>query len=249
MAMIQTLRSLALLVAVAMATPAMASDGPAAAARAMEAAKALQTYSDKARAAGRRPDFAAAPAADLQRIVFDADSLAALSEPTAQDLPWLLDWSDAANRGFKQMALFGVPAGQRPDDATLTRNLQSYEDQIATALSFQLRVLAREMKASAMFMDELPTEQKTRIRLEGFRGMRVSAGGFLQSALCTAHDMNPANARIVMAAVKETRVAWINALYPEDRIKTMAWLKQMTEGDKEVADAAAVVLTAFAAEK
>lgn len=252
--MTRTSRKFALLFVLALAMPAIAAparahDGPAAAVRATQAAAALQTYSDGVRKTGRRPDFAAAPAADLMRAIFDADRLAAIPEPASQDLPWLMDWFDAANRSYKQMVLVGLAPGQPPDEAKLARNLQDYEDQIAPAMGFMLRGMAREIVALAMFLDELPEEQVTPVRVAGFRGMRTGAGEFLQSVLCTAQAIKPGNTLTLMTAVYETRAIWIDALYPEDRTKVMAQLKQIVEhvGDKGVTDTAAMVLTAFAA--
>ena len=75
----------------AMLSPAVAHDGPAAAVRATQAASALQAYADGVRKAGHRPDFAAAPAADLLRAIFDADGLAAMPAPASQDVPWMMN--------------------------------------------------------------------------------------------------------------------------------------------------------------
>lgn len=249
-------RKLALLFVLALVTPAILSparahDGPAGAVRATQAAAALQTYSDGVRKAGRRPDFAAAPAADLIRAIFDAERLAAMPEPASQDLPWLMDWVDAANRSYKQMVLVGLSPGQPPDEAKLARNLQDYEDQIAPAMSFMLRGMAREIVALAMFLDELPEDQVTPVRLAGFRGLRSGAGEFLQSVLCAAQAIKPGNALMVMTAIDETRAIWIDTLYPEDRTRVMARLKQILErfGDQGVTDTAAMLLTAFAADE
>lgn len=235
----------------AMLSPARAHDGLAAAVRATQAASALQTYGDGVRKAGRRPDFAAAPAADLLRAIFDAGRLAAMPDPASQDLPWMMDWFDAANRSYKQMVMVGLSPGQPPDEAKLARNLQDYEDQIVPAMSFLLRGLARETVALAMFLDELPEKDVTPVRLAGLRGLRSAEGEFLQSVLCTAQAIKPGNALTLMTVIYETRSIWIDALYPEDRTKVTAQLKQIVErfGDKGVTDTASMLLAAFAAEE
>lgn len=233
----------------AIVSPARAHDGPAAAVRATQAASALQAYGDGVRKAGHRPDFAAAPAADLLRVIFDADGLAAMPAPASQDVPWMMDWFDAANRSYKQMILVGLSPGQPPDEAKLARNLRDYEDQIVPAMSFLLRGLARETVALAMFLDELPEKDVTPVRVAGFRGLRSAAGEFLQSVLCTAQAIKPGNALTLMTVIYETRAVWTDALYVEDRAKVMAHLKQIVErfGDKGVSDTAAMLLTAFSA--
>lgn len=254
--MTRTSRKLALFFVLALATPAIilsakAHDGPTAAVRATQAASALQSYGDGVRKAGRRPDFAAAPAADLLRVIFDADSLAAMPEPASQDLPWMMDWFDAANRSYKEIVLVGLSPGQPPDEAKLVRNLQDYEDQIVPAMSFLLHGLSREIVALAMFLDELPEKEVTPVRVAGFLGLRSGAGEFLQSVLCTAQAIKPGHVLTLMTVIYETRVTWIDALYPEDRTKVTAQLKQIVErsSDKGITDTAALVLTAFAAQE
>jgi hypothetical protein len=254
--MMRIARSLALCSAFASAVlattlPAAALDGPAFAARAADAATALQAYSDSALRAGRRPDFAAAPATDLLRVMFDADGLAALPGPRGDDLAWMPDWVEASNRGYKQMIMVGVAPGQQPDDATLARNLHDYEDQIVVGLNFQLRAMARELDAAAIFLAGLPKSQLTRIRLEGFRGFRTSASAFLQTAMCTARAMTPAHARMLVTAVTDTQASWTKGLSAEERRAAVVELEQMRKdsGDNDVTAAATRVLTAFAAAK
>ncbi|WP_445487726.1 hypothetical protein [Rhodopseudomonas sp. RCAM05734] len=250
--MTRTLRTFALFAVLALATPAVAHDGQVAAIRATQAAAALQTYNDNLRDAGRRPDYTSVPAADLLRAVFDTDRLAALPEPTAKDIGWLMDWGNAASRGYKQILLFGLPPGQKPDEATMTRNLEAYEGEVATAMNFMVRVLARQMDAAALFISELPKTELTPARIEGFRMVRSGSGEVLEGALLTvAQGMKPRNAQLVMAAAGDTRSTWIHGLYPEDRTKVMRLLKEIVKrvGDKEVTDSAAVLLTAFATEK
>ncbi len=249
--MTRLMKMLALGFALALAAPAMAHDGAVAAAKATEAAAALQAFSDGARHAGRRPDFAAAPAGELLRVLFDADRLAALPAPASSDLAWLLDWVEAANRGYKQMVMVGLLPGQPPDEAKLARNLQDYEDQMAPALNFLVRAMARQMDAMAMFAAELPKEQMTPVRVAGFRGARAFSGSYLQTVLCVAQAMKPGNGRIVMKAIDDTRASWIAALYPEDRSKAMATLKIMSQqaGDGDVSHRAGALLAAFRAKQ
>ena len=247
--MTRLVKMLMLCFALTLAAPAMAHDGAAATAKATEAATALQAYTDSARHAGRRPDFSAAPAAELLHVLFDADRLAALPAPASTDLAWLPDWGEAANRGYKQIILVGVPAGQEPDEVALARNLQDYEDQIAPALNFLVRAMARQMDAMAMFAAELPKKDMTPVRVAGFRGARAFSGSYLQTVLCVAQAMKPGNGRIVMKAIDDTRASWIAALYPEDRSKAIATLKIMSQqaGGGDVGRTADALLVAFSA--
>jgi len=241
-------RLLALCLALALTAPAMAHDGAAAAAKATKAAAALQAFSDSARHAGRRPDFSATPAAELLHVLFDADRLAALPAPASADLAWLMDWMEVANRGYKQIILVGVPAGQEPDEVALARNLQDYEDQIAPALNFLVRAMARQMDAMAIFAAELPKEQMTPVRVAGFRGARAFSGSYLQTVLCVAQAMKAGNAQIVLTALRDTQASWIAALYPDDRTKVAAMLNVMPrQTDSDSGRTAEALLAAFAA--
>ena len=147
--------------------------------------------------------------------------------------------------------MVGLSPGQPPDEAKLARNLRDYEDQIVPAMGFLLRALARETIALAMFLDELPEKDVTPVRVAGFRGLRSADGEFLQSVLCTAQAIKPGNLLTLMTVIYETRAVWIDALYVEDRAKVMAQLKQIVErfGDRGVIDAAAMLLTTFAADE
>ncbi|QUS37815.1 hypothetical protein RPMA_02250 [Tardiphaga alba] len=240
------------LAALAMISPARSSEGNAASKNAKVAANALQEYGNDRRRAGLRADFAAPAVDGLLRVIFDSERLLALPEPTAQDLPWLMDWADAANRGYKQLFLFGLEPGKRIDQTLLARNMRDYEDQISVGMSFLIRIVAMEVNASALFMADLPKEQVTKIRIDGFRGLRKGAAECVQGALlaAAANDMKLQNARMLVAAVRDTRDTWANALYPEDRSQTMAVLKHIIAhvSDKEIVEGAADVLTALAKE-
>lgn len=229
--------------------PATAQDGAAAAAKATKAAAALKAYSDGVRKAGRRPDFTAAPAADLIRTVFDAERFAALPAPVSHEIEWLMEWADAANTGYKQVGLFGLSLAEPPDEMALARNLRDYEDQIAIALSFMVRIMAREVTTSNLFMAELPKEQRTPIREAGFQGMRSGFGQYLQMALCTAHGMKPGNVRMLLTAIHETQATWVETLSPADNAKVTLWLKEILNhsSDKDVTDGATMLVAAFGA--
>src|SRR5689334_5459709 len=95
------LRSLLLLVV--LLTPALGQNGSRAAARATDAAQALQLYLDKVAKSGEPPDYTKPPAADLFRQVFDLEQLMALPPPKASDMPWVLDWFDAAKETYKRI--------------------------------------------------------------------------------------------------------------------------------------------------
>jgi hypothetical protein len=125
--------------------------------------------------------------------------------------------------------------------------MAEYEDQIAAALNFLIRGQAREAVSSKLFWEGLAPEQRTRIREQGFAGARNSNAEFILSAICSeiTSGGKPDNARLVAAAIRDTREIWANYFLPQHRAHL---LEQLAEYTKRVPDKTARGdLTAFAA--
>ena len=224
----------ALLLLVALASPALAetpsSDGAALAARASDAAKELRTYLADLAKAGSRPDFSKPPASELFGRIFDMNGLAALPPPAPNDFSWLLNWSAARGGIIKAILTFGItpPAGAS-DQAAIERNLVDYEDQQTVATSFLVRVVAREVQSLTLFMAQLPEDQRTPMRQEGFDTVRAGATKVLSGALITL----TANARMLSAAIRDTGEVWVGNIFPKDRSEIM---QEIATAQREVKD-------------
>ena len=222
----------ALLLLVALASPALAetpsSDGAALAARASDAAKELRTYLADLAKAGGRPDFSKPPASELFGRIFDMNGLAALPPPAPNDFSWLLNWSAARGGIIKAILTFGItpPAGAS-DQAAIERNLVDYEDQQTMATSFLVRVVAREVQSLTLFMAQLPEDQRTPMRQEGFDTVRAGATKVLSGALITL----TANARMLSAAIRDTGEVWVGNIFPKDRSEIM---REIATAQREV---------------
>jgi len=108
------------------------------------------------------------------------------------------------------------------DQAAIERNLVDYEDQQAVASSFLIRITAREMQVLSLFMAQLPEDQRTPIRQEGFDRARAGATKVLSGALITlASDLKTANARMLSAAIRDTGDVWVQNLFAKDRPEIM----------------------------
>jgi hypothetical protein len=222
------LRSLLLLIA--LLSPAFAQDGPQGAAGAKEAAQALQVYLDGVVKDGGRPDYTRPPASDLFQKVFDLKQLSALPPPTAADVGWLIQWFTAASLANKQIVYFGTKPGPNPDEMTVLRNLKEYESQYAEAMNFMIRVAARESSALSLFADGLTPEQRTPVREAGLLKARSGAAELLASAIgIVAQGVGPDNARLMSAALKDTRDVWATYLLPDDRRQILSYLAKATE--------------------
>jgi len=226
-----------LLIALALASPAFArADGASLAAEAGDAAIRFQAYLDGVAKDAGRPDFSKPPASDLLGKVFNLKQLEALPPSQADDLPWLMDWATAAHGVYKSILFFGIapPVTLRDDEAALQRNITDYEDQEAAAINFQLHILAREIPATFAFLDQLPPAERTPVRLEGIKKMRVSFAETLLNYLgWIAAGMKPANARLVSAAIRDTGAAWVTAILPADRPNIFAMLDKAQSAAKD----------------
>ena len=220
------LRSLLLLVV--LLTPALGQDGSRAAARATDAAQALQLYLDKVAKSGERPDYTKPPAADLFRQVFDIEQLMALPPPKASDMPWVLDWFDAAKETYKRIMFFGTKFSPDFDQVVLGHNMEEYEDQYAAAMTFELRLLARQAATSFLFMDQLTPMERTPIREVGLQGFRAYGAQMLDNTIPPiAAGMRSANARLITAALRDTRDVWARWILLNDRSRIITLLARI----------------------
>jgi len=236
-----------LLVLLALASPALAQDGARDAAAAREAAQAFRVYVEGVTKKGERPDLTRPEVAALLGRVFDLGALNTLPPTQASDLDWLIDWIEAANATIKLFTRYGSKPGPQPDLAAIQRNMTEYEDQYAAAMNFMIRGFAREAVSSKLFMAGLAPEQRTRVREEGLARLRSSAAEFILDAICSVIQSGgkPANARLVAAAIRDTREVWASYFLPQDRARMIEPLADLL---KEVSDETARIdLAAFSA--
>lgn len=236
-----------LMVLLALASPALAQDGARDAAAAREAAQVFRVYVEGVTKQGGRPDLTRPEVAVLLGRVFDLSALNALPSAQGSDISWELDWMEAANATIKLFTRYGSKPGPQPDLEALQRNLTEYEDQYAAAMNFMIRGQARQAVSSKLFMAELAPEQRTRIREKGYAGARSSAAEFVLAAICSTIESGgkPANARMVAAAIRDTREIWASYFLPQDRARVLA---QLADLQRQVPDEPARIdLAAFTA--
>jgi hypothetical protein len=238
-----------LLLLLALASPALAQaqDGARDAAAARDAAQAFRVYVEGVAKKGERPDLTRLEVAALLDRIFDLDALNALPPAQGSDLPWLLDWMEAANVANKLFTRYGSKPGGGPDLPAIERNMAEYEDQIAAALNFLIRGQAREAVSSNLFWEGLAPEQRSRVRERGFPDPRNSMAEFILSAICSGVTSGgkPANARLVAAVIRDTSEVWASYFLPQQRSRI---LEQLAGYTRLVPDETARAdLTAFAA--
>jgi hypothetical protein len=225
-----------LLLLLALLSPAFAQDGPGLAAGAKQSAQALGLYIDSVAKAGGRPAYHAPPASALLQKVFDVDGLAALPATKSSDIGWLRGWSDAVFRAHDKILLFGVETTPTPDQTALRRNLAEYEDELAGAMNFQIRLQARLATATSLFWDQLPPEKRTPERAAGLKNVRAGIEKILRLNLISiAHGIKPSNARLLSAAIRDTRDVWAAYIPPDERVPIIDQLSLVSgkAGDAE----------------
>ncbi len=138
-----------------------------------------------------------------------------------------MQWFTAASLVNKQIVYFG------PDEMAVLRNLKEYESQYAQAMNFMIRVAARESQALDLFMEALTPEQRTPVREAGLLKARGGAAELLASAIgIVAQGVGPDNARLMSAALRDTRDVWASYLLPDDR-RQIPRLSGKGDGDRD----------------
>lgn len=235
----------------AIASPALCQDGRHDAQNAVQSAKALELYLDGLLKSGQRPDYTTPPASGLFHQIFDTEELAALPPVQPGDVSWLLAWSKVAGGSIKLLISFGVKPGPDLDRQAMAQNMVEYEDQYAAATSFVIRLEALQATALDLFRAQLAPEQLTPVREAGFRIARQGAGKLIANAIVSISEgAKPVNARLVTAALRDTRVVWARFILPEDRNRIVAMIRSddpMPVKDDEVQRNLAALAAALAA--
>jgi hypothetical protein len=219
-----------------------------------DSANQILLYLDFAAKTGQKPDFSQPPVSDLFARVFDLRQLAALPPPKPSDVPVLAAWIDSANKVAKAIIYFGITAPADPiaDQDAIKRNIGDFEDQQATTFNFLIRITAREVQSLFLFMEQLAPEQRTDVREKGFEKARVGGEEMIYGALITlTQGMKPANARLISAAMRDTRDAWALDIYSKDRPLILNQLAQVQKAasDDEVQKNLAAFADALTAAK
>jgi hypothetical protein len=149
---------------------------------------------------------------------------------------------------------FGItpPADPIADQDAIKRNIKDFEDQQAAAFNFLIRIMAREVQSAFLFMENLAPEQRTPVRETGFEKARVGGEEMIYGALIAmTQRFSPENARLMSAALRDTRDAWALDIFPKDRPLILSQIAQVQKAtnDDEVQKNLAAFADALAAAK
>jgi hypothetical protein len=210
----------------------LAADGAQAAAASKESAKAISDYAAGLARSGDRPDYSRPPLAEHFRRIFDAETLAALPPPEPDDLGWLADWAESAESSFKALAVFGAQKGS-DINAAIVRNMPAYENEVAAATAFMMRLSGRVVSTAAIFVtppgERLTEEIRKNLLDRAARGL-VASRSLVQTVLTTTQIMSnrlkPQNAMLMMGAVQDTLDAWASYTSANERNIILNQLEQ-----------------------
>jgi len=237
------------LVLLALASPAVAQDGPRDAAAATKAAQAFQVYVEGVTRQGARPDLTRPEIAALLGDIFDLDALNELPPAQASDRDWLIEWHEAANATHESILYYGAKPGPQPDREAIRRNMSEYEDQYAAATNFLIRFNAREAVSTEMMITGLAREERTPVVEEAFAATRRDTPLMILGFISSVQASNAANARLVTAAIRDTREVWASHFLPQDRARVISALPGFTKRmpDEATRDDLAAFMTALQA--
>jgi hypothetical protein len=156
--------------------------------------------------------------------VLDLGALNALPPAQASDADWLVEWHEAADATLELFMHYGAKAGPEPDMEAVRRNMAEYEDQYAAAASFLIRFQARESVSTKMLVAGLAPEERTSVVEEAFEATRRDSVEMILGFISSVQGSKPPNARLVAAAIRDTREVWASHFLPRDRAHMISLL-------------------------
>jgi hypothetical protein len=250
------MRSLAAVIVVAivgLALPAAAQDGLKASRGAVQAGKELVTHIGKTAAAKEKLNLSTPPAAPLFARVFDTRTLRALPPSGSADLPWLSDWLNTTATSYMAIVNFGTDPKSESYLQGVQANVESYEDEITTALDFMLRLFPRVMNSVNAYAQSLTEAERNQPQRQ--KGLANVRGGYVKSLSGAISflggGVKPGNARMAALVLRDTVQDWAAVATPEQRaeIKDLLAQAQTAVSDPQAQGDIAATLQTLAAVK
>jgi hypothetical protein len=225
------------------------ADGAQSAAAATKAVQDLIRYTDGVTKANARPVFAKPPASDHIARILDSKALASLPAPQGKDMSWLVEWAEAMNKVNQLLIFTGAKSDSEADrNAAIERNMTEYEDVLFPAWAFMARMQSRMIATSDLFMNALPANQRTPVRMQGLAKVRNGHMQFVGGALTTiAAGVKTENARLLTVALRETAPIWTRKMQPAERPNLLSLVAEARKGyqDKALLDELGHLATAM----
>jgi hypothetical protein len=176
------------------------------------------SLSPRSRKIERPAGLLKAPASEFLKRIFDADTLAALPPPKADDLAWLFDWTEAVGHTFPAMVMFGAEdqsdAGWR---VALARNMRRNHDSFINAMASGLRLCARTANTAALFINSMPADKRTNAIQTVQKEINLELMNWVMTTTMFVSDVKPENSHLLAAALRDTVPVWAPIVIPQER--------------------------------
>lgn len=176
------------------------------------------------RAHGDLPRWSNPDHAKVLARFWDVEATLGTPPYISADLPALLAAADRAGALYKTYVLFTPQSGAVPDTAA---NTSKYQDEIARAAAYLLRVQAAELEAIADFVKTLPAAEMTEPRRAGLRQMHLGINEMVTGAvlMLRSPDLHTANRDILLNTLADIAVTMSASTPPADRAVMIAQIE------------------------
>lgn len=179
--------------------------------------RALDALARRTRAQGDLPRWSNPEHAGVLGRFWDVEITLGAPPYRSADIPALLAIGERAAAVYKTYVLFTPQNGSLPDTAA---NTFKYQNEIARAGAYQLRVQAAGIDAIADLLTTLPADQMNEARRTGLRQLRLGIMEYVtgMTLMLRSPDLRPENRTLVLDALSDTAARWAAAATPTDRV-------------------------------
>lgn len=189
-----------------------------------EAAAAYQALDDLARqtrAQGDLPRWSDPDHAKILARFWDVKATLGSPPYISADVPALLAIADRAGALYKTYVLFTSQSGAVPDTAA---NTFKYQDEVARAAAYLLRVQAAELEAITDFVKTLPAAEMTEPRRAGLQQVRLGINEMVTSMILMLRSpgQRAANRDILLNTLSDSAATMAASMPLADRMALSA---------------------------
>jgi len=186
--------------------------------------EAVDDLARQTRAQGDLPRWSNPDHAEILARFWDAKATLGTPPYISADLPALLATADRAGALYKTYVLFAPQSGAVPD---MSANTSKYQDEIARAAAYLLRVQAAEFEAIADFVKTLPAAEMTEPRRAGLQQMRLGINEMVTGAVLMLRSpgLYTANRNILLNSLADIAVTMSASTPPADRVAMIAQIE------------------------
>ncbi|WP_090709542.1 MULTISPECIES: hypothetical protein [unclassified Beijerinckia] len=196
---------------------------------AASAFQAVDALTRQTRAQGDLPRWSNPEHAKVLGRFWDVKATLGTPPYRSADVPALLPIGHRAGALYKTYVLFAPQAGTVPDTAA---NTAKYQDEIARAGAYLLRVQAVGLEAIADFVETLPAAQMNAARRDGLSKLRLGINEMVTGIvlMLRSPDLRSENRGLLLDALGEGAATLAASTPPADRTALIAQIDTVLPG-------------------